>query len=132
MFSSIYISLDIYLFSLCLWHVGSFIFVVACQEGPLEEEMATHSSIFTWKIPQTEEPGRLQSMRLKLSQLHITHSWTSLGVQWLKHHTPNAGGMDSIPDQRTKIPHGAAKNNNNNSFLLLRSQAYRWVRTLSI
>ena len=28
----------------------------------LEKEMATHSSILTWKIPWTEEPGRLQSM----------------------------------------------------------------------
>ena len=31
------------------------------QRDLLEEEMATHSSIFAWKIPQTEEPGRLQS-----------------------------------------------------------------------
>ena len=30
---------------------------------PLEEEMATHSSILTWEIPWTEEPGGLQSMR---------------------------------------------------------------------
>ena len=28
----------------------------------LEEEMVTHSSILAWKIPRTEEPGRLQSM----------------------------------------------------------------------
>ena len=32
------------------------------REDPLEEEMATHSSIFAWKIPRAEEPGRLQSM----------------------------------------------------------------------
>ena len=32
------------------------------QEDPLEEEMATHSSILAWDIPWTEEPGRLQSM----------------------------------------------------------------------
>ena len=32
------------------------------QEVPLEEEMATHSSILGWEIPWTEEPGRLQSM----------------------------------------------------------------------
>ena len=32
------------------------------QEDPLEEEMATHSSILAWEIPRTEEPGRLQSM----------------------------------------------------------------------
>ena len=31
-------------------------------ENPLEKEMATHSSIFAWEIPQTEEPGGLQSM----------------------------------------------------------------------
>ena len=32
------------------------------QEDPLEEEMATHSSILAWKIPWTEELGGLQSM----------------------------------------------------------------------
>ena len=31
------------------------------QEDPLEEEMAIHSSTIAWKIPWTEEPGRLQS-----------------------------------------------------------------------
>ena len=33
-------------------------------EDPLEEGMATHSSIFAWRIPLTEEPGGLQSMEL--------------------------------------------------------------------
>jgi len=32
------------------------------QEDPLEKEMETHSSTLAWKIPWTEEPGRLQSM----------------------------------------------------------------------
>ena len=32
------------------------------QEDPLENEMATHSSILAWRIPWTEEPGGLQSM----------------------------------------------------------------------
>ena len=32
------------------------------REDPLEEEMATQSSILAWEIPQTEEPGRLQVM----------------------------------------------------------------------
>ena len=32
------------------------------QEDLLEKEMATHSSILAWRIPQTEEPGGLQSM----------------------------------------------------------------------
>ena len=32
------------------------------QEDPLEEGMATHSSILAWEIPWTEKPGVLQSM----------------------------------------------------------------------
>ena len=46
--------------------------------GPLEEEMATHSSILAWKIPWTEEPGGLQSLatiRTQLKQLS-THAGT--------------------------------------------------------
>ena len=48
-------------------------------EDPLEKEMATYSSILAWRIPQTEEPGGLQSMgsqrvghdrATSLSQLH--------------------------------------------------------------
>ena len=35
------------------------------REDPLEKEMATHSSTLAWKIPWTEEPGRLQSMELQ-------------------------------------------------------------------
>ena len=34
-------------------------------EDPLEKETATHSSTLAWKIPWTEEPGRLQSMGLQ-------------------------------------------------------------------
>ena len=35
------------------------------QEVPLEKAMAPHSSILAWKIPWTEEPGRLQAMGLQ-------------------------------------------------------------------
>ena len=41
------------------------------QEDPLEKEVVTHSSILAWRIPWTEEPGRLQSMRSQ-------KSWTQL------------------------------------------------------
>ena len=34
-------------------------------EDPFEKEMAIHSSILAWKIPWTEEPGRLRSMGLQ-------------------------------------------------------------------
>ena len=42
------------------------------QEDPLEKEMAAHSSILAWKIPWTEEPGRLQSMGSKKSQTQLS------------------------------------------------------------
>ena len=38
-------------------------------EDPLEKEMATHSSILAWRIPWTEEPGRVQSMGSQESDL---------------------------------------------------------------
>ena len=40
-------------------------------EDPLEEGMATHSSILAWRIPWTEEPGGLQSMGLQ----RVGHDW---------------------------------------------------------
>ena len=43
------------------------------QEDPLEKEMATHSSTLAWKIPWTEEPGRLQSMGFQ----KVGHDWVS-------------------------------------------------------
>ena len=39
------------------------------REDPLEKGMATHSSILAWRIPWTEEPGKLQSMG-------VTKCWT--------------------------------------------------------
>ena len=44
------------------------------QEGPLEEAMATHSSIPAWRIPWTEEPGGLQSKGLHW----VGHDWSDL------------------------------------------------------
>ena len=47
------------------------------REVPLKKEMATHSSTLAWKIPWTEEPGRLQSMGLQ----RVGHDWaTWLGL----------------------------------------------------
>ena len=40
------------------------------REDLLEKEMATHSSILGWEIPQTEEPGRLHTVH------GVTKSWT--------------------------------------------------------
>ena len=43
------------------------------QETPMEEGMATHSSILTWRIPWTEEPGRLQFIGLR----RMRHDWSN-------------------------------------------------------
>ena len=44
------------------------------QEDPLEEEMATHPSIRAWKIPWTEEPGRLQCVGSERVTLDMTYN----------------------------------------------------------
>ena len=43
------------------------------QEDPLEERLATHSSILAWRIAWTEEPGRLQS----LGSQRVGHDWSN-------------------------------------------------------
>ena len=54
-------------------------------EDPLEKEVATHSSILAWKIPWTEEPGGLQAMGSKESDMterlnHRHHLRESLSI----------------------------------------------------
>ena len=49
---------------------------------PLKEEMATHSSILAWRIPWTEEPGRLQSM----GSQRVGHDWTINVFTFTKYH----------------------------------------------
>ena len=46
-------------------------------EGPLEEGMATHSSILAWRIPWTEEPGGLESM----GSQRVRHDWSNLACR---------------------------------------------------
>ena len=59
------------------------------QEDPLEEEMATHSNILAWRIPWTEEPGRLQA----IGSQRIRHKWSNLV---LMHHCypPNSSHLE--------------------------------------
>ena len=85
------------------------------QEDPLEEGLATYSSILSWRIPWTEEPDRLQSVGVtkELDVTEVTEhtslvtccemdilrevTGTSLVVQWLRLHAPNAGaGVQSM------------------------------------
>ena len=42
-------------------------------EDPLEEEMATYSSIFAWRIPRTEDPGGLQF----IGSQRVGHDWAT-------------------------------------------------------
>ena len=51
------------------------------QEDALEKGMDTHSSILAWRIPWTEETGRLQSMGL----LRVGHTWATNNTQRIVH-----------------------------------------------
>ena len=63
------------------------------QEDPLEEEMATHSSIFAWEISQTEEPGGLYSPwgHKELQSIGLSgHARTHKQPQMIKSRNPHA------------------------------------------
>ena len=70
-----------------------------CWENLLEKEMATHSSILAWRIPQTEEHGRLQSM----GSQRVGHDWATsfhfTHCGWSKGHwnSPVVNGLCSVP-----------------------------------
>ena len=59
------------------------------QEDSLGEEMAIYSSILSWRIPWTEEPGRLQSMRsqkdLDMTEWLSIPQRDSMGLTWEYH-----------------------------------------------
>ena len=55
------------------------------QEYLLEKGMATHSSILAWRIPWTEEPGRLQSMGFQ----RVGHNWGTNTVNYRRRWPPN-------------------------------------------
>ena len=70
------------------------------QKDPLEKEMAPHSSTLAWKIPRTEEPGRLQSM----GSQRVRHDWaTSLHFTSYKSIiTLNVNGLNA-PTKRHRL-----------------------------
>ena len=82
-------------------------------EDPLEEEMATHSSILAWRIPWTEEPGGLQSTgsqsRTRLSDITFTFRFHALEKEMATHSsvlawripgTGEPGGLPSMGSHR--------------------------------
>ena len=69
---------------------------------PLDKEMATHYSILAWRIPWTEEPGRLQSPwvgNIPLDKEMATHySILAWRIPW----TEEPGGLQSMGLQRVE------------------------------
>ena len=62
------------------------------QEDSLEEGKATHSNIFAWEIPQTEEPSKRQSMGSKKCQTHLNPGHlTPSSCVVLPFHVPRIG-----------------------------------------
>jgi len=90
-FSLQYFSLSLFFLSDCKWYLGfsggpsgkeptcrcrrreTRVWSLG-REDPLEESMATHSSILAWRIPWTEEHGRVQSIVLQ----RVRHDWSDL------------------------------------------------------
>ena len=65
------------------------------QEDAWEEERATHSSIFAWKIPWTEDPGGLQSMGPQKSRTGLSTSFLlGSGFSCLQGRRPGFGAED--------------------------------------
>ena len=54
------------------------------REDPMEKEMATYFNILAWRIPWTEEAGRLQSMRSqRVEHVLVTNTFTSTFHRWM-------------------------------------------------
>ena len=62
------------------------------REDPLDEEMATDSSILSWRIPWTEEPSRLQSTRSQ----RVGHNWASITICLALSHVFNIPAPPSL------------------------------------
>ena len=74
------------------------------QEDPLEEGMATHSSFLAWRIPMTEDSGRLQSM----GSQRVGHNWATKHkhkrqyLAWEMPWTEEPGGLQSMRVQTVR------------------------------
>ena len=102
------------------------------REDPLEKEMATHSSTLAWKIPWTEDPGRLQSM----ASQRVRHDWatslhfTSLHFRdyWWKDHMYVKNSTNWLLCfynflVKNQLPPSFNKENNN---------SYFWLRSFKV
>ena len=78
------------------------------REDPLEKEMATHSSTLAWRIPWTQEPGRLQPMGLQ----RVGHDWVTFLSLLLFSSPPQVHTVHlqllCVHFQTAVLPHGRA------------------------
>ena len=73
------------------------------QEDPLEEEMATHTSVLAWRIPWTEEPGRLWT----IGSLRVGHGKkASLFQEYLSGSDQNIGRNTDGKNHCTEVSDG--------------------------
>ena len=86
-FKNFYLSFTTWCMRTSFWPIWTFVMppsisLILPSFQSTEKAMATHSSTLAWKIPQTEEPGRLQSM----GSLGVGHDWaTSLSLFTFMH-----------------------------------------------
>ena len=76
------------------------------QEDPLEKGMATHSSILAWRIPWTEEPGQLWSLKSQ----RVGHDWVTNTTEQKMSGNPRAGAsVISLASAAPLYPSAAEK-----------------------
>ena len=106
-----YLSFCLWLISLqvhpCCFKLQNFILFLWLGSIPSEKAMATHSSTLAWKIPWTEEPGGLQSMRslsrTQLSDFTFTFHFHALEKEMAPHSSvlawriPGTGELGGLP-----------------------------------
>ena len=67
-----------------LWLQSPSTVIVEPKKDPLEKGMATHSSVFAWRIPWTEEPGRLHSMgSQRVGHDRVTNTHTHINKYYI-------------------------------------------------
>ena len=75
------------------------------QEDPLEEKMATHSSILAWRIPWTEEPAGLQS----IGSQRVEHNWSALACTLTTELTNSLLSSVSLGSDTTEHAHATCQ-----------------------
>ena len=84
-------------------------FLTIDEQEVLEKEMATHSSSLAWRIPWTEEPGRLQSMELQ----RVRHDWANI-----THSHPQTHACQSHPHKPLRVAETVNHERNQNYHLV--------------